>query len=303
MYNIKEFNSANTGGKGYKIIIGILVVILIALGYLFINQQQKTKKIITELNDTTKEKVELTKEYESLLQSYDEIETTNDSISSQLNHEKERINELIAELKTNKAQNRSELKKYKSELKTLRNIMKGFVRQIDSLNIKNIELTAENTQIKSQFKTAKIENKQLADKYDEANDMIKIASVIKAVNVSLTSFNHKGKPTNRAKKTKRFAVNFALGENTIAPTGIKNVYLRITDPVQHILIENNQPVFSYEGEEIAYSSVREVEYDGTLTNAVVFFRYNSNEVLSKGIYSVDIFCDGSMIGSATVELK
>jgi len=299
--NIKEFNSANRGGIGYKITIGVLVVVLLGLGYLYFDQQQKTKTIIAELNDATEEKVELTQDYEELLQDYDDIETTNDSITSQLNSEKERITELIAELKTTKAQNRSEIKKYKNELKTLRNIMKGFIHQIDSLNTINIELTAENTQIKRQYKTARKE--KLADKYDEAADKVKTASIIKAVNVTLTSFNHKGKPTNRAKKTKRFAVNFSLDENAIAPTGTKNIYLRITDPKDHILIQDNKPVFSYEGEEIAYSSVRPVEYDGTLSEAVVYFRYNEDGDLITGLYNVDIFCDGSMIGSASVSLK
>jgi len=206
-------------------------------------------------------------------------------------------------LRTTKAENRTQINKYKKELKTLRSIMKGFIHQVDSLNTLNIELTAQNKEIKKQYQNARKKNKQLSDKYDEAADKVKIASVIKAVDVSLVSFNHKGKSTSRAKKTKRFAVNFALDENAIAPTGLKSIYLRITDPDQHILIQDNQPVFSYEGEEIAYSSVREVQYDGTLTNAVVYFEHTGDEVLQPGVYVVDIFCDGSMIGSAKVKLN
>lgn len=82
-----------------------------------------------------------------------------------------------------------------------------------------------------------------------------------------------------------------------------DIYLRITDPNQHILIQNNQPVFSYEGEEIAYSSVRQVEYNGELVNAVVYFEYNEESELVTGTYNVDIFCDGNMIGAAVVELN
>jgi hypothetical protein len=298
--NLKEFNSAKKGNSTYKIVIGILVVLLLGLGYLFRDQQQETTKIISAL---TVEKDELTFEYQDLIKDYDEIETTNDSISSQLASEKERIEELVAVLKTTKAQNRSEINKYKRELKTLRGIMKGFIHQIDSLNTINIELTAENVEIKKQYKTAQSKNKKLAEKYDEAAEQVKIASVIRAVNISIASLNHKGKSTNRAKKTKRFAINFTLDENSITPTGTKNVYLRITDPNQHILIQNNQPVFSYEGEEIAYSSVREVEYDGSIANAVIYFEYNGTEALPKGSYNVDIFCDGNMIGTSTVILK
>ena len=303
MDNIKEFNTAGDNSRGYKIIIGVLAVILLIMGFLYFNQQKKTELVIVELEDITGEKAALTKDYEELLLNYNEIETTNDSISTQLVQEKARITELIAELKSTKSQNRAEINKYKNELKTLRDIMKGFVHQIDSLNTLNIELTAENVEIKKQVQTAKKENKQLAQKYDEAADKVKIASVIKAVDVTMSSLNEKGKPTTRAKKTKRFAVSFSLDENAIAPQGTKNIYLRITDPNQHILIQNNQPVFSYEGEEIAYSSVRQVEYNGELVNAIVYFEYNEQTALVTGTYNVDIFCDGSMIGAAVVKLN
>ncbi len=303
MDNIKEFNTAEKGGKGYKVIIGILVIILLGLAYLYFHQQRKTERIIADLNDATEEKVELTREYEDLLGDYDDIKTNNDSITVQLSQEKERVQKLITELKSTKAQNRAEITKYKKELKTLRNIMKGFVHQIDSLNTLNIELTAENIQIKKQFQSAKKENQKLSDKYDEAADKVKIASVIKAVDISMSSFNYKGKSTKRAKKVKRFAVNFSLDENPIAPRGTKDIYLRITDPDQHILIQNNQPVFSYEGEQIAYSSVRQVDYEGSVVNAVVYFENSDDNELISGTYKVDIFCDGNMIGTASTELN
>jgi len=300
--NLKEFSTANKGNGGYKVIIGILVALLIGLGFLYYSQQQKTEKIIAELNDATEEKVELTREYEDLLVDYDDLETNNDSLSKQLDDEKLRITELIAELKSTKAQNRADIKKYKNELKTLRDIMKGFIYQIDSLNTLNTELIVENKNIKKQYHTEQRKNEKLSEKYEAAADKVKIASVIKAIDVVVTPYNHKGKSTFKAKKAKRFAVNFSLDENSIAKKGTKKIYLRITDPDQHILIQDNQPVFAYEDDEIAYSSVREVEYDGSVTPAVVYFEHQDETELPKGSYNVDVFCDGAMIGSANVSL-
>ncbi|MGE4288279.1 MAG: hypothetical protein AB7E36_06290 [Salinivirgaceae bacterium] len=238
-----------------------------------------------------------------MLDDYDSLETTNDSISAQLSTEKERIKELMSELRSTKVQNRYEIDKYKKELKTLRDIMKGFIHQIDSLNTLNIQLTEENVQIKKQYKTAKDENRELTEKIEEATDKVAKASVIKAIGVNMESYNHKGKLTNRASKAKRFAVNFSLDENVIAPQGMKNVYVRITDPKEHILIEHNTPVFSYEGEQIAYSAVRQIEYNGTVTPATVYFEVSEEGDLEEGEYTVDIFCDGSMIGTGKAVLK
>jgi myosin heavy subunit len=301
--NLKEFNSAKQNDRAYKVIIILLLVILVGLGYLYIVQQQKTEQKIAELNQVSNEKEALTFQYQSLLDDYEGLETTNDSISAQLLTEKERIKELMSELRSTKVQNRYEIDKYKKELKTLRDIMKGFIHQIDSLNTLNIQLTEENVQIKKQYKTAKDENRELTEKIEEASDKVAKASVIKAIGVNMESYNHKGKLTNRARKAKRFAVNFSLDENVIAPQGMKNVYVRITDPKEHILIEHNTPVFSYEGEEIAYSAVRQIEYNGTVTPATVYFEVSEEGILEEGAYTVDIFCDGSMIGTGKAELK
>ncbi len=303
MDNLKEFNSAKKNDSAYKVIIILLLVILVGLGYLYIVQQQKTEQKIAELNQVSNEKEALTYQYQSLLDDYDSLETTNDSISAQLSTEKERIKELMSELRSTKVQNRYEIDKYKKELKTLRDIMKGFIHQIDSLNTLNIQLTEENVQIKKQYKTAKDENRELTEKIEEATDKVAKASVIKAIGVNMESYNHKGKLTNRASKAKRFAVNFSLDENVIAPQGMKNVYVRITDPKEHILIEHNTPVFSYEGEQIAYSAVRQIEYNGTVTPATVYFEVSEEGDLEEGEYTVDIFCDGSMIGTGKAVLK
>lgn len=301
--NLKEFNSANQNGKVYKIIIALLVIVLIGLGILYIQQNQKTQKKIAELNQVNTEKETLTFQYQDLLEDYEGLETSNDSISAQLNVEKERIKGLMDQLRTTKAENRYQINKYKKELKTLRDIMKGFIHQIDSLNTLNIQLTEENIQIKKQYHTAKKENKQLSEKFEQASEKVAKASVIKAIHVGMQSFNTKGKETNRARKTKRFAINFSLDENVIAPKGVKNIYVRITDPDDHILIEGNQPVFSYEGEEIAYSAVRQIEYNGEETPATVYFELEDEGSVDEGTFKVDIFCDGSMIGTSTTTLK
>lgn len=304
MDNLKEFNSNASGGdKTYKMIIGILAVALIGFGILFITQQQKTKKIIAELNDATEEKIELTNEYESLLGDYEEIETTNDSISSQLASEKERIESILAELKTTKAQNKSEIRNYKKELKTLRDIMKGFVYQIDSLNTLNIELTAENKEIKQQFDSERSKSSKLTKDLETEKGKVAIASVIKAVDIQVLSYNQKGKSTARAKKVKRLAVKFVLDENSIAPQGLKQVFVRFTDANKHILIQDEQPTFDYKGEQITYSSIREIEYDGTSTEAVIYFEHKGTDILSVGEYQVDIFVDGVMVGASTMTLN
>lgn len=304
MDNLKEFNSASrSGGKGAKVFIVILVFILLTVAGFYVKLRIDYMNQEEELTVAIEERISLTTQYESLLDDYDELETSNDTLSAKLNSEQEKIKTLISELKNVKAQNRAEITRYKKELKTLRNIMKGFIRQIDSLNTLNIQLTEENQQIKRQFKTAQEEKAQIEEKYEEAADKVELASVIRAINVAIESYNHKGKTTNRARKTKRFGITFVLDENVIAPTGTKKVFIRITDPVDHVLITPDQPMFEFEGEEIAYSAFREIEYDGTATSATVYYEHVYETDLIEGTYKAEIFCDGSNIGSGETYLK
>lgn len=301
MDNLKEFNSASHGGRNKATII-ILIILLLACFGLLVYTYYSFKDQEQELTVAIEERVSVTSQYENLLLDYESLETTNDTLSAKLSIEQEKIKTLIAELKSVKANNKAEINKYKKELKTLRDIMKGFIHQIDSLNTLNIQLTEENKQIKEQYNTAKIENKQLSQKYEDANTKVAIASVIKAINLNVEAFNPKGKLTTKAKKTKRLGINFALDENPIAPVGIKKVYIRITDPNDHVLMSNEQNMFGFEGEQIAYSSVREIDYDGNVTPAVVYFEITGPELL-EGDYKVDVFCDGNMIGSSITQLK
>ena len=130
-------------------------------------------------------------------------------------------------------------------------------------------------------------------------EKVAIASVIRAINMSFESYNHKGKPTDKAKKVLRLAIAFTLDENPIAPQGKKNIYVRFTNPENHILLNSEENTFSYEGEQIAYSAVREINYEGLAVDGIVYYE-NTGEPLISGTYKVDIFCDGHTIGTKSL---
>ena len=116
MDNIKNFNSADNSGKGYKITIVVLGIILIGLAILTYIQKTENTKYIARLEHVNHQKETSTFQYQGLLDDYESLETTSDSISSQLDSEKERIKELIADLRTTKSNNRYQINKYKNEL-------------------------------------------------------------------------------------------------------------------------------------------------------------------------------------------
>ncbi|MGB8491592.1 MAG: hypothetical protein WCE64_11105, partial [Bacteroidales bacterium] len=122
----------------------ILAAALIFLVVMYFDQKNKMVEMETVL---TQEKDSLQNELRLMAHGYDTLKTDNDTLMANLQREKNRIYKLLSI----NASNVQLIKKYKSEIGTMRDIMKSYIVQIDSLNTRNRELVAENADIKQQI--------------------------------------------------------------------------------------------------------------------------------------------------------
>ena len=76
---------------------------------------------------------------------------------------------------------------------------------------------------------------------------------------------------------------------------------RIYKPNNEVLTKNAANTFEYENRSLPYSIKKYIEYNGEEQSITVF--WNVEEYLSAGTYRVDIFADGTMIGSQRFELE
>ncbi len=284
----------------------LIIIILLALLLIFfvidkIHQKQKTEEIITQLEESNTEKQNISNEMKELLMQYDELKTNNDTINAKLATEQKRIKQLIEELKYVKSSNSAKIKQYKKELETLRKIMRSYIVQIDSLYTRNQELIKENAQVKNEYRIVISENQELSSARDSLEGTVKKASELKALNLVATGINKRGKKTNRISKLDKIKVCFTIDENVIAPRGEKWVYIRIAKPDKYVLHESESDLFTFEGKEIAYSAKRVVNYQGDITDMCIYWK--KNESLIPGLYYVDVFADGALIGTTAFTLN
>jgi len=302
---LAERRSGEAGKKSSNTLLIIIIILLAGglgvLGYLYYDLRQENTKVIVELNDLNSEKDMLTKEYNSLLDDYDALKTDNEEISEKLEAEKEKIKQMLEELKHVKATNAYQISKYKKELGTLRDIMKSYIVQIDSLNTLNQELIAENIQVKNTYNEVKQENIVLSEKNTNLSEKVEKGSVITAKNILATPINSKSKPVTKLKKVEKIKVCFTLRENAIASGGTKDVYIRIARPDELILASADSDLFNYEDDLIVYSAMRQIEYNNKDVDMCIFWK--NNQQLIPGKYFIDIFTDGNLIGSTTFSLK
>ena len=106
--------------RGYRIVIIILSVILVAISALYFSihhQQMLDNELLKADRDS------IQNDLGRLMTDYDNLQISNDSISRGLDIERERADSLMTRLKKERSWNRAKIKQYVKEVGTLRSIM------------------------------------------------------------------------------------------------------------------------------------------------------------------------------------
>lgn len=276
----------------------ILAAALIFLVVMYFDQKNKMVEMETVL---TQEKDSLANELRLMIHGYDTLKTDNDTLMANLQREKKRIVDL---LKIN-ASNVQLIKKYKSEITTMREIMKSYIVQIDSLNTLNKQLTAENINIKQEMNVVKSTNVELTKAKEELGAKVEAASVILAKDikvVSLKGSRERSKETTRIKDITRLRTCFTLRENAIASPGEKEVFLRVIRPDSLVITSSPDNLFDYKGNKLIYSANRLVDYMNQDIEMCIYLEIMDNSDLIVGTYSVELYLENNIIGRTTFTL-
>ena len=291
---MEEQQSVNKSIKGYKVIIIILAIILAALSYLYFQQVNQLKTEYQVERDTLNNRIE------NLMDDYDNIIAINDTITQSLAVERGKADSLMLRLNRERNLNRQKVREYEKELGTLREVMRGFVKQIDSLNRLNTSLISENVEIRRQASEERLRADMAEEKADELGTKIRRGAVIRARDINLLPVSSSDKVTTRASAAARLRVDFVLSANELSRPGERYVYVRITGPDGYIMSVDAGNVFSFEGDKITYSAARQVDYQNQDLSVSLY--YNGSGITS-GKYKVDIYMDGYRIGSGEVILR
>ena len=144
-------------GKNIALLVTAIIVLAVSLAviiFFYFDQKDKMAEMEFVL---TEEKDSLTRELQNLIYEYDTLKTSNDSLNLKLQEEQNKINMLLRV----QASNVQKITLYKKELSTLRQVMKSYIVQIDSLNTLNKELAAENIQVKHDLQTVQKDKEEL----------------------------------------------------------------------------------------------------------------------------------------------
>jgi hypothetical protein len=184
----------------------------------------------------------------------------------------------------------------------LRSVLKSYIIQVDSLNSANLRLRAENKDVKERFDEAKSTNKQLEEVNKNLQGKVEMAAVLKALSIVAEPIDNNGNVQKKIKKVQKIRVCFNMGENAVAKKGPRKIYMRIANPNQRVMIKSGTDTFTLDGNLAPYSAMREVEYEGSSLEVCIFYETTSEEIIP-GTYYIDLYMEGSQIGTTSFSLK
>lgn len=284
--------------KKFKIIIGALGAVAVILVGVLIFVWSDRNSLIDGL---TIEKEDLTAQMIQLQNDYATLSTTNDTISNELIVEREKVAQLIERVKKTEANNKAMLRKYEKELGTLRSIMRNYIKQIDSLNTLNISLRQEATVAKQEARASKNKYESLKSTTEELGKQVEIGSVLKGRGLVMVGVNDAGKETERSSRVTKLKACLSLVENSIAKKGPRTVYIRVKGPDGILMTQDQQQIFTVNGEQMIYSASREVDYQGDEVEVCIYFA--PGQKLTKGVYAVDAYISDGKLASSDLLLR
>ncbi len=294
--------------KGLLFFVFFQSAVIIALIWLYWNQ---TIRIETEI----KEKIiyidksnAFQAELATLKEEYHTLETDDAALKHQLEENIKKIEDLEKQAAKHK-DDAYIISKLKKEAGTLREIMKGYIKTIDSLNTLNQTIIAEKKKVEEDLTSEKGKTTQLSKEKDELNAVVAKGSALSARSlivrgVRLKSGGKKEDESSKAKKVQKIKVVFTVSDNKIAKAGDKDIYVRILSPDGKELAKSTEESEMFNlpnGTRSYFSAKKTINYNNS--EMMVSILCDNNAEFIPGKYMVIIYNDGYNIGEATLELE
>jgi len=279
----------------------VMTVALIVVLFLYFDQRTESRAVIAQLNEYTGmmelKKDSLETELNKIIDQYDDLKSDNDTLNQQITMQQEKIKKLLAM----RISDTEKIKRYEKELLTIRDVLKSYIVQIDSLNTRNQILSVENKDLKNVGAKLQSKNKILEQEKEVLTTLKDEAKTLIAAGITPVALNKRNKEQDKVDKVTIIRVDFTIRKNTVADAGPKLIYLRLIRPDSLVLGSKDSGLIDFQNNQIAFSASREVNYEKTDLPVSIF--WNNNGDLVKGNYICELYCEGKLIGNTEFALR
>jgi len=316
-----DLKSSNSSNLVLYSVIGILLIGLATLTFMWSSKRSELNQCQSD-NLTLKSDMEgmnkmlegyvgglsndLKTDFKNMLDTYDRLIEMDRSKADSLNKQKAQISQLLNQLKRNKKLSARELFNLKKENEVLRSIMRGYVKQIDSLNTLNVKLNSVLDETNNKLTETTTERDNYKKDSEQKGEQLKKGAKLQAYGFTSEALrmrlNNTTEPTTKAKNVVQMRSSFTVGENQIASSGRKSVYLQIIAPNGEVLQSRSSNVIDTDNGQQGFSDKKDIDYNNQAIDLTIYYDLKGQDI-GKGNYKVRIYCEGQLIGTDSFTLK
>ena len=298
-----------------NLIIGILSLALVGTGALLIINKNKAGETIqhqqTQIATVTDQKSEIQKSFDASLARLDSMTTLNTGLQGKLSDKNKEIaatkNEIRSILNKKNA-TAAELAKARTLIASLNDKITVMEEQVAKLTQDNqaltqdkVVLTQDKEKLTQDLTTTTLTKDSLAKKVD-------VASTLNASNIAIIPVdvknNGKEKITSKAKRVNKLVISFDVN-NRIAQPGTTDVFVCVIGPDgKPVSLQSlNSGTFTTREEgDKPFTAKLPVDIE-TAKKKSVQFAFTPENNFQQGVYTIQIYQNGFLIGEGTRELK
>lgn len=289
--------SSNKTSKTPIIILALLLVGTLIYSFKMYQDSEATALLLEN------EKIEVLKNLENMTSLYSEANADNEVANEKLIEAQTRLDSLMKELKTSKL-TVSALLKYKRKYFEMESEMEVLLEENATLKFQNtlLETSLDSTQV--QLSTQVASNTKLEAQNQRLSESVEAAKklTVERLNAYGVIQRRSGKlvPTTRASRVDNLRICYSVPSNVFTSSGDKNYLVQVIDPNLNV-IGSNTPV-QFEETILKYSYVSAFTYDNELLDVCDFVSAEEGDY-EKGVYTVNVFDQQTLVASSTFTLK
>jgi hypothetical protein len=302
----EQTNSEQKKPKLLWIFITVLTLTNCVTLWLYLQEKASVKETIVLKEEVIVERDNVKNDLLQLQKDFSSLETNDEALKTEIEAKKAEIATLLIDAEKHKGDARI-ISKLRKESETLRQIMRGYVRTIDSLGTLNKNLIVEKNSVLRDLASEKGKITNLNKEKEDLNATIQKGSILSCFNVSAkgVKFKSGGKKeiqTSKASKTEKIKVSFSLGENKIAKSGEKTVFVRVITPDGKEMAKSYDDNYRFKfNKSSGYFAGKEtLNYANSEISGVTYCEGQGE--LVPGNYIIEITCDGVVIANTTLRL-
>jgi hypothetical protein len=298
----------NVNYKLLSVVFGGFLAVSIAYIVFFTNKSNtviKEKEI--QYVEVVNTKNELEMEHQSTLKKLGDAELRIDTLSElKLSSSKEimSLKKKVKSILYKSNLTKEELTTAKGLIVELNTKIEDRIKENEILKSNNVKLTEDNTNLQMEKnQLVKVLDSTRVEK-EHADDVIDLGSTLSISNLLVEGLNVKGKKTDVVEKVHKMKFSFTINENRISSNGVKTVYFVLLNPIgKEVKLEGKSGILSTkkDGEKI-YTSSSSLDYTTGLIKKANF-EVELSKIFMDGIYKVQIYENGFMVGESKVFFK